>query len=162
MATYLLETWGECVAACELIVKQISTEAIPAIAVDLEGPLGYLGCVDLVQVATRRGIFLFDTVRSGPNHALDGPLRQLLEDESVVKVMHSANSDTLTLQARHGVSLSNVFDTSAADVILRGTGGNPRGLGKVVTSPQFLNRVCSFVLIDASKGRLKVNWLQQK
>jgi len=60
----------------------------------------------LVQVATVRSVFLFDALELGDL----GPLRDILEDDGVMKLVHHASFERGVL-GRHGIQLSNVVDT---------------------------------------------------
>lgn len=84
------------------------------IAVDCEaaGGMHRFGRLALVQVGTgdcRGEVFLFDVFAGG--EAVLGPLRAVLEDARVTKVMHDCRGDADVLRHGHGVALCGVMDT---------------------------------------------------
>lgn len=88
------------------------------LAVDCEGSnLGREGTLTLVQVASESDVMLFDilNLRSA---AFSLGLRRLLEDSSVIKVMHDCRRDVDALQQLFGVHVNNVFDTQVAFAVL--------------------------------------------
>ena len=105
-------------------------------ALDLEGNLGGNDPhIALLQIKSEAHLFVVDThvVSSALSPRARG-LRTLLEDSSVVKVVHSCYGDASALAVEHGIQLAGSFDTAIADAILRGASPNAsRGLGVVLT-----------------------------
>ncbi|MFC1865624.1 ribonuclease D [Chloroflexota bacterium] len=64
----------------------------------------------LIQIASRHKIYIIDTISL---HNL-APLRDVLSDASVKKVIHSADYDIRSLDRHSGLHIRNVFDTSIA------------------------------------------------
>ncbi|MBM2824366.1 MAG: 3'-5' exonuclease [Dehalococcoidales bacterium] len=64
----------------------------------------------LIQIASHNKIYIIDTI------SLDelAPLRDILADGSIKKVIHSADYDIRSLDRHSGLHLRNVFDTSIA------------------------------------------------
>ena len=104
------------------------------VAFDAEGvDLSRLGTIDLVSIGILCGevcrIFLFDLMGLGGSSkakdimaakvgdvsatisAIDA-LKIVLEDPSVVKIVHDYRMDRDALYGHHGISLTSVFDTS--------------------------------------------------
>ncbi|XP_068801988.1 piRNA biogenesis protein EXD1 isoform X2 [Struthio camelus] len=67
-------------------------------------------------IATKSRIFLFDIFLLGPQAFKNG-LQMVLEDRSILKVMHDCRWISDCLSHQYGVLLSNVFDTQVADVL---------------------------------------------
>ncbi|MDP2436541.1 MAG: hypothetical protein Q8P67_12405 [archaeon] len=89
------------------------------VAVDCEaaGGMHRFGRLSVVQVADWRGqCWLFDVTAGGD--AVLGPIKGLLEDSRVVKVMHDCRSDSDLLFHGHGVRVRHVADTQVAYAVL--------------------------------------------
>ena len=64
----------------------------------------------LIQIATRHKVYIIDTV-----YLRDlAPLRDILADASIEKVMHSADYDIRSLDRHSGLHIRSLFDTSIA------------------------------------------------
>jgi len=89
------------------------------IALDTEGvDLGREGQVTVLQIGTVDKIYLIDILALG-EQAFDGGLRDILENEEVVKIMYDCRKDSDALYHLHKVTLKNVFDCQVADIIIR-------------------------------------------
>eukprot|EP00057_Strongylocentrotus_purpuratus_P004816 XP_003729510.1 PREDICTED: uncharacterized protein LOC100893986 [Strongylocentrotus purpuratus] len=90
------------------------------VALDCEGcSLSKTGRLTLVQIATMEGkVYLFDVYRC-PYLFHDGLLADFLESEAVLKVIHDCRKDTAALYHQFGITLTNIFDTSIAYVVLQ-------------------------------------------
>ncbi|KAM8807805.1 piRNA biogenesis protein EXD1 [Eudromia elegans] len=95
-----------------LHLKQQSVVSVVAEGVHLcrHGRLAWL------QIATKSQIFLFDIFLLGPQAFKNG-LQMVLEDRSILKVIHDCRWISDCLSHQYGVLLSNVFDTQVADVL---------------------------------------------
>lgn len=84
------------------------------VAVDTESDHfhAYQAQVCLIQVATPQAAALIDPL------AIDAeqlrPLWEILKDEQVVKILHSARNDIIELDRDYGVRINNLFDTQIA------------------------------------------------
>jgi len=104
------------VAQCDTAIKEISAHKV--IAVDCEGVnLGREGRLCLVQIATANKSYLFDVVEGGKDLFQHG-LRKLLEDSSIMKVMHDCRLDSDALFHEHQVTLQCVYDTQIGFAIV--------------------------------------------
>lgn len=101
-------------AKFQVMLAELADE--PALALDTESNSLY--CyhhrVCLLQISTRRGDYLVDTLQLADISAL----QTVLADERVEKVFHAADNDILLLKRDHGFSFANVFDTMLAARIL--------------------------------------------
>ncbi|XP_066288054.1 uncharacterized protein [Branchiostoma lanceolatum] len=79
--------------------------------------IGRKGKICWVQVATKNGIFLFDVLTLGAP-CFDAGLGQLIQDESILKVMHDCRNPSDALWHQYGLHVVNVFDTQVADVMV--------------------------------------------
>lgn len=100
----------------------------------------------LVQVSDARGVSLVDPVAIS-NH---GPLAQLLDDPSVLIVMHACGEDLKVLEIMTGTTPCRVFDTQLAAAFA----GHRFSLGYQELVETLLN-----VALD--KGETRSNWLER-
>ncbi|WP_444921132.1 ribonuclease D [Microbulbifer sp. CnH-101-G] len=100
----------------------------------------------LVQVGDGRHCYLID------NLAIEDlqPLRDLLLDTAVTKIMHSCSEDLETLERLLGVIPEPIFDTQIAAAI----SGMGAGLGYAATVRELLN-------IELPKSETRSDWLQR-
>jgi hypothetical protein len=103
--------------------------AVQAIAVDMEFDREQ---IVLVQIAAPPShVFLFDVLRC-PD-VVNKYLKPLLMLDDVYKVLHDCRQDQANLREQFGFDLKRVFDTSAADTVLRGVAAHQRrGLNAVL------------------------------
>jgi hypothetical protein len=113
-----------------------------SMSVDAEGLLGgRRGHIDLLQISVdaveedeQQLIYVLDTHILGSKF-LSGPLRELLEDGGVPKVLHCSYGDAGTLFTEYDIRMQGVFDTGVADCVLRRVGLNrQRKLDTVIDS----------------------------
>lgn len=124
-----------------LLNQAVSTNHSPyasnklVIGVDCEGVnLGVRGDVTLIQIAIDDGIYIFDVLKC-PN-VLDFGLKQILEDNDIIKVIHSCANDVLAIYIKFKVILKCVFDIQIAHGILtkqnNGISQRSEGLNKIL------------------------------
>ena len=70
------------------------------------------GRISLVQLSTPSRCFLVDVLGSERDDPVVCWLRAVLEDDSVLKIIHDCRMDSDALEHRLGISLVNVHDTS--------------------------------------------------
>ena len=132
----------DCAAASKRLRTRLDAHPHLPLAIDLEGRLGGpYGHVSLLQAAVDSGplggapsdgsdgssvecplVFVFDVHCNGPGAlGASGPhsLRCLLEDPSIVKVLHCCYGDASALYYEYKITLRNVFDTGLADRMVR-------------------------------------------
>ncbi|XP_076111576.1 uncharacterized protein LOC143079833 [Mytilus galloprovincialis] len=103
---------------CREIVRQLE-KYNTTISVDAEGiNLGKDGPLTLLQIGTiDKHVFLFD-VWTNKNLFQKGKLKDILESEKIIKVMHSCRGDSAALYFQFEVLLENVFDTQVAHLVM--------------------------------------------
>uniref|UniRef100_A0A0G4I363 3'-5' exonuclease domain-containing protein n=1 Tax=Chromera velia CCMP2878 TaxID=1169474 RepID=A0A0G4I363_9ALVE len=116
------------------------------VALDCEGlHLGRLGTLSLVQlsVETPMGIvcFLFDVLKRSPHDPIVLFLKNVLEDETITKVIHDCRQDSDALFHLLGIKLKKVHDTECWHEAL----GNLQPLG--------LNQMLEAYAIKANQHR---------
>jgi ribonuclease D len=87
------------------------------LALDCEGDLSSRkGGLSLVQIATKSGrCFIFDVQKGGGDRLfVEGGLRHVLEDVSMLKVGHDLRADARALLQQHSIFLNHIFDTQGA------------------------------------------------
>ena len=98
----------------------------------------------LIQIASRHKVYIIDTISL---HDL-APLRDILADISIKKVIHSADYDIRSLDRHSGLHIRNVFDTSIA---ARFTGITRLGL-------EALTRDLLGITVNKSKRLQRSDW----
>lgn len=88
----------------------------------------YKGRLRLVQLSTGRTTFVFDLYSFGDSRTVADlkPLRELLEDPSVMKVAHNAKFDLKWIRHHLGCESNGVFDTYLASVLIAAGDGDRR------------------------------------
>ncbi|KAJ8047414.1 Egalitarian protein-like [Holothuria leucospilota] len=114
----LIESVEDCkIHAASLKSRALQTPPL-VVAMDCEGvKLGKDGPLTLLQLGTVEGeVFIFDILAT-PNKKdmfVNGGLKELLEDDKILKIIHDSRFDACALHFQFGVTLTNVFDTSTA------------------------------------------------
>lgn len=113
----------------------------------------------VIAVASETNIFLFDLVTIGDN-VFDKGLRQILESETIKKVVYDARLLSDCLYHKHNINLLNVRDVEAEDVMVvhqqRGCiRRHTRTLGYMVEV--YLGRQCD----DLSEEHLTDSWIKR-
>lgn len=89
------------------------------IAVDCEGvALSRTGALCLVQVASNKAVYIFD-IAVGGRALFDAGLRELLQSEKCLKVLHDCRHDCDAMLWQYDVRLGPVLDTQVAFSVLR-------------------------------------------
>lgn len=122
--TRVITSIKESLFVCEAIRKSGPPDECVIISFDCEGVnLGAKGQLTVVEIGTLRGeAFIFDLLVC-PELVNDGGLRSILEDESVIKIIHDCRNDSHNLYTQYNVLLRNVFDTQVrfCQLFLRNT-----------------------------------------
>ena len=86
----------------------------PAIALDIESNSfhRYPEQLCLIQIADRHKIYIIDTISLKEL----GSLKKVFEDNSITKVLHSADNDIRSIDRHHGVRIRNIYDVRIAAV----------------------------------------------
>ena len=112
------------------LVKSLSDQEKLALDIESNGFYHYLEKLCLIQLATVDAIYIVD-----PLSLIDiNLLSPILSDESVQKIIHSADYDVRSLKRDWSFSINNLFDTSIAAAFI---GSSKRGLNSVLM--EYLN-----------------------
>lgn len=118
----------------------------PGIALDTESNSfhRYPEQLCLIQIATHQTIYIIDTIVLKELH----PLKRVLEDASIQKIIHGADYDIRSLDRHCGFRVRNLYDTSIA---ARFSGLTRFGLGAVIED-------LLGIAINKSKRLQRANW----
>lgn len=114
--TQVISTVKESMFVCEAILKSAPSPDEPVvISFDCKGVnLGIKGQLTLIEIGTVRGeAFIFD-LQQCPQMVIDGGLKTLLEDESIIKIIHDCRNGSYNLYSQFDILLRNVFDTQVS------------------------------------------------
>lgn len=97
------------------------------VSFDCEGiNLGASGQITLIQIAVMPPsdsvavipkIYIFDILLNP--EFLNGSLKELLESEKIIKVIHDARNDSSALFFQYGIKLANIFDTQVSHAVIQ-------------------------------------------
>lgn len=118
--TRVITSIKESLFVCDAIKKSAPPDECVIISFDCEGVnLGVKGQLTVIEIGTIRGeAFIFD-LQACPLLITDGGLRQILEDETIIKIIHDCRNDAYNLYTQFNVLIKNVFDTQSAHAILQ-------------------------------------------
>lgn len=110
--TRVITSIKESLFVCDAIRKSSATDDCVIISFDCEGVnLGAKGQLTIIEIGTLRGeAFIFDLLVC-PELVNDGGLRAILEDETIIKVIHDCRNDSFNMYSQYNVLFRNVFDT---------------------------------------------------
>jgi len=118
--------WIEDIDSATLMVKDLSAQ--PAIGLKCEGTvINADGRICVIALSTPQRVYLLDCVafkhrKFGPDSAEEtseslfenSGLKEFLQNEETIKVMHDARFDSTALYHSYGVKLTKIFDTQMA------------------------------------------------
>ncbi|CAH0714014.1 unnamed protein product, partial [Brenthis ino] len=109
----------ECATLIDSIMNTKRTSK-SIVSFDCEGiNLGLKGVLTLCQIATMNGeVYILD-ILACPGMVMEGKIKDLLESENVVKIIHDCRNDSVNLHNQFEITLKNVFDTQAAHAVLQ-------------------------------------------
>ena len=102
--------------------------------------------IGLVQVSDGKQVWLVDPLKTGPLH----PLSTLLEEQSIVKILHAPSEDLSVLLHTTGAGPKPLFDTQIACAML----GQSLQMGYHKTVEWLLN-------LTIDKGETRSNWCKR-
>ncbi|MFW9780229.1 MAG: ribonuclease D [Candidatus Heimdallarchaeota archaeon] len=134
------------------VIKEIS--GVRIIGVDLEADSfhRYYEKICLIQIGTPKNIYIID-----PLAGLDiSPVKEILEDPTVVKVMHDPTYDIALLKKTLSVTPRNIFDTSIAGQQL---GFRKLGLDNLLKQVLQVEHSKKLNIVDWAKRPLPKEWI---
>ncbi|XP_058837898.1 uncharacterized protein LOC131693784 isoform X2 [Topomyia yanbarensis] len=117
--TRVISTVKDSLFVTQAIMKS-AYEDQAVISFDCEGiNLGVRGQITIIQLGTTRGeAFIFD-VATCPDMVAHGGIKEILEADKVIKVIHDCRNDSVNLYNQFQIMLRNVFDTQSAHAVLQ-------------------------------------------
>ncbi len=106
----------------------------------------YFPKLSLIQISIEKHLFLIDCLKVNPEKVL----KKYLENKSILKIFHSARSDTTVLSKCLNSKTKNVFDIQLAEKIL--SKGELKSYGKIVKK---------FFGVVLKKEETNSNWLRR-
>ena len=106
--------WVSTSEQIEELAREVEHERAVALDTEFHGERTYIPLLMLLQVATRRRVYLVDPLSSADLT----PLLRALTREGLRVVGHALRHDIEILYLRHGVLLNGVFDTQVAAAFL--------------------------------------------
>ncbi|XP_033646415.1 piRNA biogenesis protein EXD1-like [Asterias rubens] len=101
----------------EQAINQIRSQRLIGVALEAE-TLGRKSKLSLLQICCGNQVYIFDIVTLGPVFFSQG-LADILESQAIVKVIHDSRWTSDQLFHQYSIKLTNVYDTQAADVLIR-------------------------------------------
>lgn len=119
-STTVIANPRECATLIDMIMCQKRINSKVIISFDCEGiNLGLKGVLTLCQIATMNGeVYILD-IMACPSMIIEGKIKDLLESDNVIKIIHDCRNDSVNLYNQFEISLKNVFDTQAAHAVLQ-------------------------------------------
>ena len=107
------------------MIKQVAKDPIIALDIEGNGRHRYPERICLMQLASATRIYIVDPIAK-----IDmTPLCELIENQDVIKVMHSVSYDVRCLRREWGITINNLFDAAIAASFL---GLKKTGLATVI------------------------------
>ncbi len=107
----------ETAAELEALARDLARQKIIAIDTEADSFYHYFDKTCLVQIASKRGIYLVDPLALGGSEELQ-PLGAVLASPDVRKIFHAAEYDLFVLSRDCGFTTSNLFDTMISAQLL--------------------------------------------
>lgn len=116
--TRVITSIKESLFVCDAIRKSAPADECVIISFDCEGVnLGVKGQLTVIEIATTRGeAFIFD-LQQCPQLVADGGLKNILEDDNIIKIIHDCRNDSFNLYSQYNVLMRNVFDTQVSEIL---------------------------------------------
>lgn len=126
--------------------KQLSQSTLFGLDTEFDWRTTYFPKLSLIQISIEKHLFLIDCLKVNPEKVL----KKYLENKNILKIFHSARSDTTVLSKCLNSKTKNVFDIQLADKIL--SKGDVQAYGKIVKK---------FFGVLLKKGETNSNWLKR-
>ncbi len=129
-----------------LLEKELSNCKFFALDTEFDWRTTYFPKLSLIQISVNETLFLVDCLTVNPINSL----KKYLEDSNILKIFHSARSDTIVLSKCLDSNTQNVFDIQIADILISNEGIN-----------SYANIVKKFFYVNLKKSETNSNWLKR-
>ena len=128
------------------LIYSLKNEKVLGVDTEFDWRTTYIPKLSLLQISTRKHIFLIDCLRK-----LDlSFLKNIMEDEKKIIIFHSSRSDSTVLSTNLNVQIKKSFDIQIAEKFLKG--GNLKNYGTIVRD---------YFSINLDKSETNSNWLKR-
>ncbi len=128
-------------------IQEIMSSSVIALDTESNSFHRYPEQLCLIQAASKQNIYIIDTISLQDLN----PLKKTLENNSIKKVLHSADYDIRSLDRHYGIRIRNLYDTSIAS----------RFVGIVQFGLSYIIKDLLGVTIHKSKRLQKADWGQR-
>jgi len=128
-------------------IQEIMSSSVIALDTESNSFHRYPEQLCLIQAASKQNIYIIDTISLQDLT----PLKKTLENNSIKKVLHSADYDIRSLDRHYGIRIRNLYDTSIAS----------RFVGIVQFGLSYIIKDLLGVTIHKSKRLQKADWGQR-
>ncbi len=135
-------------ARIQEIAELLSNKPLVAFDTEFLREKTYFPELGLLQIADEEQTWLIDPLAASKEDM--GPLLEVLTDEKVLKVAHSAEQDQECLANEYGVVAAPLFDTSIGAALT--------GRGEQIGLAPLLRKTLK---VDLPKGHTRTNWLKR-
>ena len=131
----------------DFFYKVICQQDIICIDTEFDWRKTYFPKLSLVQISTKKNIFLIDFLKINPSNFL----KQILENKKILKIFHSVKSDATILSTSLKTKMKNIFDIQIAEKVL-----NEK---EDIKNYGFITQKYTGVLLE--KSETNSNWLRR-
>ena len=124
----------------------LSESKIIGIDTEFDWRTTYFPILSLVQISTLNHLYLIDCLKVDPKIIL----KKYIENKNILKIFHSARSDTTVLSKCLECKAKNIFDIQVAEKFLEN--GESKAYGKIVKK---------YFGIDLKQSETNSNWLKR-
>lgn len=130
----------------DFVISAIEDENLIAIDTEFDWRSTYFPALSLIQLATKKYVFLIDCIKCKNLKWL----KKILENEKKLIIFHSARSDTTVLSTNLKIKVKNTFDVQIAQKKING--GDILNYGAIVEN---------YFSIKLDKSETNSNWLRR-
>ena len=131
----------------DFFYKVICQQDIICIDTEFDWRKTYFPKLSLVQISTKKNIFLIDFLKINPSNFM----KQILENKKILKIFHSVKSDATILSTSLKTKMKNIFDIQIAEKVL-----NEK---EDIKNYGFITQKYTGVLLE--KSETNSNWLRR-
>ena len=127
-------------------LEKLQNQKIIGIDTEFDWRNTYFPILSLIQISTASDIFLVDSM----DFENEKFLKQIFEDKSILKIFHSARSDSTVLSNCKNIHINNIYDIQQAEKLIT--------KGEISS---YANLVEKYIGIKIDKSETNSNWLKR-